>query len=71
MTCFVDDDRIIIDDVSVMFYLGEIVGVLGLSGCGKMMFMNVFVYGNFFKSGMILVNGEELDEKRYNFAFVA
>jgi ABC-type multidrug transport system ATPase subunit len=71
VTCSVDDDRIIIDDVSATFHPGEIVGVLGPSGCGKTTLMNALVHGNFLKSGTILVNGEELDEKRHNLAFVA
>jgi len=71
VTCSVDDDRIIIDDVSATFYPGEIVGVLGPSGCGKTTLMNALVHGSFLKSGTVLVNGEELDEKRHNLAFVA
>ena len=65
-----DLDVTALKNVSLSFRDHEFVSILGPSGCGKTTFLNSLTKLYDITSGEILVNGEPVDLKKHNVAYI-
>jgi len=63
-------DLLVLDDVSFDVKRGEFLCIVGPTGCGKTTFLNSLTKLHDNNSGEILVNGEEVDLRKQNMAYI-
>jgi len=63
-------DLLVLDNISFDIAEGELVAIVGPTGCGKTTFLNVLSRLAPISSGQILIDGEDADPKRHNISFV-
>lgn len=64
------DDLLVLDDISFQIKKGELVCVVGPTGCGKTTFLNLLTKLYEPTSGQLLIDGVPADPKVHNLAFV-
>jgi sulfonate transport system ATP-binding protein len=64
------DDLLVLDDISFNVRQGELLCIVGPTGCGKTTFMNTLAKLIPATAGRILIHGEEADPYRHNIAYV-
>jgi sulfonate transport system ATP-binding protein len=64
------DDLLVLDDISFTVGQGELLCIVGPTGCGKTTFMNALAKLIPATDGSILIRGEEADPCRHNIAYV-
>lgn len=64
------DDLLVLDDLSFDVKEGEFLTIVGPTGCGKTTFLNSLTKLYDITSGEILVNGEPVDLKKHNVAYI-
>jgi sulfonate transport system ATP-binding protein len=63
-------DLLVLDDVSFEVKKGEFLCIVGPTGCGKTTFLNCITKLYEPTAGEILINGEPVDLKRHNVAYI-
>lgn len=63
-------DLLVLDDISFDVREGEFLCIVGPTGCGKTTFLNSLTKLYDITAGDILVNGEPVDLKRHNIAYI-
>ncbi len=63
-------DLLVLDDVSFQVKKGEFLCIVGPTGCGKTTFLNSLTKLYDINSGSITINGEEIDLRRHNVAYI-
>lgn len=63
-------DLLVLDDISFDVKEGEFLCIVGPTGCGKTTFLNSLTKLYDITSGEILVNGEPVDLKKHNIAYI-
>jgi len=63
-------DLLVLDDVSFDVMEGEFLCIVGPTGCGKTTFLNSLTKLYDITSGSILVDGEPMDLKKHNVAYI-
>lgn len=63
-------DLLVLDDISFDVKKGEFLCIVGPTGCGKTTFLNSLTKLYKIDSGSILVDGEEIDLKKHNIAYI-
>jgi len=63
-------DLVVLDDISFEVKKGEFLCIAGPTGCGKTTFMNCLTKLYTPTSGEILINGEEVNLKKHNLAYI-
>lgn len=63
-------DLLVLDDISFDVKKGEFLCIVGPTGCGKTTFLNSLTKLYDITAGEILVNGEPVDLKRHNIAYI-
>jgi sulfonate transport system ATP-binding protein len=63
-------DLVVLDNVAFKINKGELVSIVGPTGCGKTTFMNTLSKLTPPTSGQILIDGQEADPKKHNIAYV-
>jgi ABC-type nitrate/sulfonate/bicarbonate transport system ATPase subunit len=63
-------DLLVIDDLSFNIYDGEFLVIVGPTGCGKTTFLNLFATLIPPSEGQIKIDGEPVDLKRHNLAYI-
>lgn len=63
-------DLLVLDDISFDVREGEFLCIVGPTGCGKTTFLNSLTKLYDITSGEILVNGENVDLKKHNIAYI-
>lgn len=63
-------DLLVLDDISFDVMEGEFLCIVGPTGCGKTTFLNSLTKLYDITAGEILVNGEPVDLKRHNIAYI-
>ena len=63
-------DLLVLDDVSFDVYDGEILCIVGPTGCGKTTFLNSMTKIYEPSQGSIRVDGEEINPQRHNLAYI-
>jgi sulfonate transport system ATP-binding protein len=63
-------DLLVLDDISFEVRQGEFLCVVGPTGCGKTTFLNSLTRLYDITAGEILVNGEPVDPKKHNIAYI-
>ena len=63
-------DLLVLDDVSFDVKEGEFLCIVGPTGCGKTTFLNTLTHIYEATSGEILVNGETVDLRKHNVAYI-
>jgi len=63
-------ELLVLDDVSFDVKKGEFLCIVGPTGCGKTTFLNSLTKLYNIDSGSILINGQEIDLKKNNIAYV-
>lgn len=63
-------DLKVLDDVSFDVRRGEFLCIVGPTGCGKTTFLNCITGLYDLTAGQILVNGEPVDTKKHNIAYI-
>lgn len=63
-------DLLVLDDVSFQIHNGEFLCVVGPTGCGKTTFLNCLVKIYDITSGEICIEGENVDPRKHNLAYV-
>lgn len=63
-------DLKVLDNVSFDVHRGEFLCIVGPTGCGKTTFLNCITGLYHLTSGQILVNGEQVDTKKHNIAYI-
>lgn len=63
-------DLLVLDDMSFDVYEGEILCVVGPTGCGKTTFLNSLTKLYDITSGRILLNDEEVDLRKHNISYI-
>lgn len=63
-------DLLVLDDLSFHVKEGEFLTIVGPTGCGKTTFLNSLTKLYDITSGEILVNGEPVDLKKHNVAYI-
>lgn len=63
-------DLLVLDDISFNINQGELLSVVGPTGCGKTTFLNSLSTLYDITSGEILLNGEKVDPKKHNIAYI-
>lgn len=63
-------DLLVLDDLSFNVKEGEFLTIVGPTGCGKTTFLNSLTKLYDITSGEILVNGEPVDLKKHNVAYI-
>lgn len=66
--CF--GDLCVLDNISFDVHVGEFLCIVGPTGCGKTTFLNSLTKLYDLTSGEILVNGEPVDLKKHNLAYI-
>lgn len=66
--CF--GDLKVLDNISFQVKKGEFLCIVGPTGCGKTTFLNSLTKLYQITSGEILINGEEVDLKKHNIAYI-
>jgi sulfonate transport system ATP-binding protein len=61
---------LVLDDVSFEVYDGEFLCIVGPTGCGKTTFLNSLTKLYDIDSGSITVDGEEINPKKHNLAYI-
>lgn len=61
---------LVLDDVSFDVYDGEFLCIVGPTGCGKTTFLNSLTHLYEPTAGSILLEGEEIDLRRHNIAYI-
>ena len=64
------DDLLVLDDMTFDIMQGELLCVVGPTGCGKTTFLNSLTKLYDITSGEILVNDEPVDLKKHNIAYI-
>lgn len=64
-------DLLVLDDISFEVKEGEFLCIVGPTGCGKTTFLNSLTKLYDITAGEILVNGEPVDLKRHNIAYLS
>ncbi len=64
------DDLLVLDDINFEIYDGELLCIVGPTGCGKTTFLNTLARFIPATMGNILVDGVPSDPRRHNIAFV-
>lgn len=64
------DDLLVLDDINFDIYQGEMLCIVGPTGCGKTTFLNCLSRFIPITNGSILVDGRPADPKIHNIAFV-
>ena len=64
------DDLLVLDDINFDIYKGEMLCIVGPTGCGKTTFLNCLSRFIPITHGSINVDGESADPKKHNIAFV-
>lgn len=64
------DNLLVLDDISFTVRQGELLCIVGPTGCGKTTFMNTLAKLIPATDGSILIHGEEADPYRHNIAYV-
>ena len=60
----------ILHDISLTIPEGKITAIVGQSGCGKTTFLNSLTKIYDITDGEILLNGEQVDPKKQNIAYI-
>ena len=63
-------DLLVLDDVSFEVKKGEFLCIVGPTGCGKTTFLNSLTKLYNINSGSITINGEPIDLKKHNIAYI-
>lgn len=63
-------DLLVLDDLSFEVKTGELLCVVGPTGCGKTTFLNSLTKLYDVTSGEILLNGESVDPKKHNISYI-
>lgn len=63
-------DLNVLNDVTFDVHRGEFLCIVGPTGCGKTTFLNCITGLYDLTSGQILVNGEQVDTKKHNIAYI-
>jgi ABC-type nitrate/sulfonate/bicarbonate transport system ATPase subunit len=63
-------DLVVLDDISFDIYDSEFLCVVGPTGCGKTTFCNVVTRLQPLTAGSVIMDGEPIDFKKHNVAFV-
>lgn len=63
-------DLLVLNDVSFDVYDGEFLCIVGPTGCGKTTFLNSLTHLYEPTSGKILLDGEEINLKKHNIAYI-
>ena len=63
-------DLKVLNDVSFDVHRGEFLCIVGPTGCGKTTFLNCITGLYDLTEGQILVNGEKVDTKKHNIAYI-
>ena len=63
-------DLLVLNDVSFDVYDGEFLCIVGPTGCGKTTFLNSLTHLYEPTSGTILLDGEEIDLRKHNIAYI-
>lgn len=63
-------DLLVLDDVSFDVKHGEFLCIVGPTGCGKTTFLNSLTKLYQIDSGSILIDGEQIDLKKHNIAYI-
>lgn len=64
------DDLLVLDDINFDIYKGEMLCIVGPTGCGKTTFLNCLSRFIPITNGSIMVDGKPTDPKIHNIAFV-
>jgi sulfonate transport system ATP-binding protein len=64
------DELLVLDDINFEIYEGELLCIVGPTGCGKTTFLNTLARFIPATQGDILVDGAPSDPRRHNIAFV-
>ena len=64
------DDLLVLDDINFDIYKGEMLCIVGPTGCGKTTFLNCLSRFIPITNGSIMVDGKPADPKIHNIAFV-
>jgi ABC-type nitrate/sulfonate/bicarbonate transport system ATPase subunit len=64
------DSLLVLDKLSFDVYDGELLCIVGPTGCGKTTLLNIISRLIPFSSGQILIEGEEVDVKKHNIAYI-
>ena len=64
------DDLLVLNDINFDIYKGEMLCIVGPTGCGKTTFLNCLSRFIPITQGSINVDGESADPKKHNIAFV-
>ena len=60
----------VLDDISFTAEKGQCIGIIGANGCGKTTFLNSLTKIYDITDGEILLNGEQVDPKKQNIAYI-
>ena len=63
-------DLLVLDDISFDVKKGEFLCIVGPTGCGKTTFLNSLTKLYEINSGSITIDGEEIDPKKHNIAYI-
>lgn len=63
-------DLLVLDDISFHVNTGEFLCIVGPTGCGKTTFLNSLTKLYDITAGEIQINGEEVDLKKHNIAYI-
>ena len=63
-------DLLVLDDISFNVAQGELVAIVGPTGCGKTTFLNSLSCLTPLSGGQILIDGVTADPRRHNISFV-
>lgn len=63
-------DLLVLDDISFQVKKGEFLCIVGPTGCGKTTFLNSLTKLYDLTDGEILINGEPVDLKKHNIAYI-
>lgn len=63
-------DLLVLNDISFDVYDGEFLCIVGPTGCGKTTFLNSLTKLYDINQGSITVDGEEIDPKKHNLAYI-
>lgn len=64
------DDLLVLDNISFNVKKGDFLCIVGPTGCGKTTFLNSITKLNDITNGEILINGEPVNLKKHNIAYI-